>query len=338
VVVWHAYVTTLNEPLADLFGPGVEFALVHLRPGVESFFILAGFFIAHMLRPPPSEFLSVRRFLLRRVVRLMIPYWGAIALPYLDRVAVNAVLGHDNYLPTPGEFLVMAFAVNDLFGVTNLNPFLWSMATLLQYYVLWAAAFWVVRRGFLAVGAADYAIRTRRVMQLLAAAVLVASVAAKAAGVWDQWQLPGVAFYFGFGSLVYWASHGQLRWWYVAAAAVPVAGLGYYAGDSQCFKALGCGAVLTWLASGHALPGWPPVRAFEAVGRWSFSIYLIHGWVLYRVINLSNHWRGTDALTDRVVIAFFLAGIGASVAAGYVYFRLVEQPVAQFSRRMTYRQ
>jgi peptidoglycan/LPS O-acetylase OafA/YrhL len=96
--------------------------------------------------------------------------------------------------------------------------------------------------------------------------------------------------------------------------------------------------VLTWLASGHALPGWPPVRVFEAVGRWSFSIYLIHGWVLYRVINLSNHWRGTGALTDGVVIAFFLVGIGASLVAGYVYYRLVEQPVSRLARRMTYRQ
>jgi peptidoglycan/LPS O-acetylase OafA/YrhL len=55
------------------------------------------------------------------------------------------------------------------------------------------------------------------------------------------------------------------------------------------------------------------------------------------VLNLSNHLTGTGYLTDAAAVGFFLAALAASVAAGLLYYRLVEYPIYRVARRMTYR-
>jgi peptidoglycan/LPS O-acetylase OafA/YrhL len=116
-----------------------------------------------------------------------------------------------------------------------------------------------------------------------------------------------------------------------------VFGLGLLTVNSQCFKGLACASLLAWLASGGHFPNVLPVRALTYVGRRSYSIYLIHGWVAFRLLNLSNHLRGTPYFSDLLCVVLTALAAGSGVLAGLVYFRLVEWPVHTFARRLTYR-
>src|SRR5262245_47460877 len=60
-----------------------------------------------------------------------------------------------------------------------------------------------------------------------------------------------------------------------------------------------------------------PTRALSRIGDWSYSIYLVH-WPLYAF--------ATHVFVGVVPTSLALAFIPASVALGYLQYRLVEQP------------
>jgi peptidoglycan/LPS O-acetylase OafA/YrhL len=68
------------------------------------------------------------------------------------------------------------------------------------------------------------------------------------------------------------------------------------------------------------------------LGSISYSLYLIHVPVAGRVLNILR--RFTDSHPAR--LASYLAALGASLGAAYVFSRLVEAPSHRWSRRIRY--
>src|SRR5688572_1134930 len=82
LILLHFYVLGLfphwNRLAENSVGAkNLEFVVWNIRLGVESFFVLAGLMMAHMLRPAPGEDVSLGLYLKRRFFRLIIPYWIA---------------------------------------------------------------------------------------------------------------------------------------------------------------------------------------------------------------------------------------------------------------------
>ena len=84
-------VTHLHEPLLRLAGDSGQWLLYHIRLGVESFSVLAGFMMAHMLTPRTGEEIRFGAYLKRRFYRLILPFWAAIFLAYLDLLLASLV-------------------------------------------------------------------------------------------------------------------------------------------------------------------------------------------------------------------------------------------------------
>lgn len=338
IVAMHAYMGTVHPELQARFGPRVDSILANWRLGVESFFVLAGFFLVHMLRPAEGDYLSVPRFLSRRLLRLAIPYWGAVLIAFGDRALVNMVLGHSNSLPSGLELLAILGFVQDIVSVEPLIYFHWSIATLMQYYLIWVMLYWLVRRALLWRGVPDYSLRTLRFMQLITALALAVTLGVLLSPWPGEWHLPSYVPYLAAGSLLYWVTHGQMSWWVLVMCAVAMVAMGLAVGEMRCLKAVICGVLIIALTRGHALPNVAIVRALSHVGVWSYSIYLLHGWIGFRILNISNHLRDRGLLSDGVAVALVVLAILAGIAVGALYYHLVERPIAVRARQVTYRQ
>lgn len=60
------YMSEAHPALLRLVGPAAAETLYHARLGVESFLVLAGFMMAHMLRPVPGQDVRAASYLARR--------------------------------------------------------------------------------------------------------------------------------------------------------------------------------------------------------------------------------------------------------------------------------
>jgi peptidoglycan/LPS O-acetylase OafA/YrhL len=328
-------------------GPGYQLA-PHLRPGVECFLLLSGFFLAHMFRPSDRNRLSVRQFLTRRALRLAAPYWVAVALFTLVTAASYLHAGRGLSWSFGLEFLGRVLFISDLIGYDRPGlcwSFYWSLISLFQFYILWTALFWLVRWGFLAAGREDFHGRTLSVMTLAAGAIVAVSAWAVVTGQVRSlplhsgasgWMLPSTALYLATGVVVYQAARRSVGPATFVSLIGTLVSVGVLTADSRPIWAAAAGAVLFALArSGPARPvpgfGW-----VSAIGRRSFSIYLVHGLVL-SVLEAAARQLGLPSWADRPGPAAVGLAVGLSVAAGFLFYRLVEAPLAGAARRVKYR-
>jgi peptidoglycan/LPS O-acetylase OafA/YrhL len=73
----------------------------------------------------------------------------------------------------------------------------------------------------------------------------------------------------------------------------------------------------------------------SAVGRWSFSIYLLHWVVGERVYAAPPLFGWEPAGWEKGLV--LLAAVGLSVVVGRLFYRTIEAPVARLAGRITYR-
>src|SRR5262249_43389936 len=88
VVIFHAYEGHHVPHLMEWMPPLVSGVIANGNLGVAIFFVLSGFVIAHSVSRHIVNARFVSRFVLRRAVRLDIPYWSSmllvVALAYLS--------------------------------------------------------------------------------------------------------------------------------------------------------------------------------------------------------------------------------------------------------------
>lgn len=310
-----------------------------LRPGVESFFVLSGYFLAASYRERPTDVhFSVPRLVARRLLRLLVPFWVAVGLVYLLPAWRLVVPGGISYTPPAVVDLLANFAcVWDLADRPLALFTFWSLATLIQLNVLWAAAFWLVRWAFLWHTDGRHHARTLVVLQALTLAGAAASwtVAFGTQAAATDWRLPHWFVYAALGSAAYWAVESA-RWrWIAASLAGGLLAGGWLNGTPRPVLAVASTAALVWLTVRPVRWNWFGWRAVSAVGRWSYSVYLVHGIVGYRTLTAVG--RAGVPTDGGWAAVHFATAIGVSVAAGWVFFRLVELPVLKWSQGIRYR-
>ena len=338
VIIMHFHSIFADPKSGGAPGRCVEFGLAYGRLGVESFFVLAGYFLAHTFRPPEAGYLSVPRHVQRRFLRLALPYWVAVASLFLSAWAANAFLGRSNPIPTIGEVVAAMLFAQDVF-VGKYFPFftLWSMAPLFQSYLGWILVYWTVRRCVLRLAPAESEHLTRKIIECALYFSLVSSAGAAAACPDLRWQLPIWAWAFALGALTYWRARGWtglLPFGLIGLVLFPAFMI---AGGHAVLAAKALASSLLLLALGRGLqaPDCVATRALGYIGHRSYSIYLVHGPVGFRVIG----WLPLLPLPRSSILpaAQFAASIAASIAAGLVFYRLVEHPAARLAAKVEYR-
>ncbi len=335
MVVYHAWVLT-GGPLLG----GGRAVLSGGFLAVDLFFVLSAFVLT-LPAARTGEFGAWREYALRRAARIVPAYYAALAValvlfhplagPAADKhpPTVDALLSHLTFLQiearlVPGYDGALGFRV---------DPPLWTLSVEVAFYlvlplvvlgflrrpVLWlcvAIAGTVALRA-LALGLADGSTEDRL---LSLPPMYAADFAAGMAGAWLYARGVSIKAWMAFAALVaavavLWASGGatadaarlgarQSLW---LAVATPVAF------GALVLTAAGAGA---WWAD-NPLARW--------LGKVSFGVFLFHFMVMLLLVNALG--------VERDFALVLPLGVAGSVAAGYLSWRLIEEPARRRVRQ-----
>jgi peptidoglycan/LPS O-acetylase OafA/YrhL len=335
----HFYNSALYDSFMNLFGETGKWIVWNLRLGVESFFILAGFMMAHMMRPVPGEEVSILGYLKRRFWRLIVPYWIAVLLFTAYRWGIFTIFkrgdGPLSAIDVISQmFLVQEFLYDSSEAIERVSPVgYWSMVTLEQFYLVWLALYAIT---LALVGRGDgrgYA-RAEKVMAFITFAACVGSLSLWILPFHTHYHLPAYTVFLTMGMLLYWAQrHGFSRHYFWIMVPLLLAAA-IYSKQGTLIKALITTAIFLPLSRGVELPRNAIVRFLNYCGRRSYSIYLIHPIVGIAFIALT--WKLT-AKSDWLAIPLLIGAIIVSVLAAIVFYKYVELPSQARSRSVQYR-
>jgi peptidoglycan/LPS O-acetylase OafA/YrhL len=337
--------------------PGLRHVFLHTplrifvagHQAVVLFFLLSGF----VLTLPYAKHASLRYgpFLLKRVCRIYLPYLGALALAVLcDHYFHRPISGNFWSNQTWSEPITAKLVIQHILFIGNYD---WS-----QFNTAFWSLVYEMRISLVFPFMALAVLRLKAIWSILAAVVLSIAFLPLAllfsstlhlcshnAAVSSTLTLHYAAF-FVLGSLLAKNLH-KVNAWYkglhpLAAALLALAAfLLYCFGDSssiiQRFAipadyydwGVAAGAILIMIMAMNARPfhAFLTSRVIHHLGEISYSLYLVHGTILFTLIH--TLW-GRIPMTALLVI--YLA---ATLAVTEIFHRLIERPTMLLGRRLT---
>ena len=287
------------------------------RYAVQVFFVVSAFVTAYSLGHAVIGSAGFARFALRRYLRLGLPYLAIVV----------GVLVLENF--TPASFaafplaepdgwkhvLAQAVFLQDILGYGNVSAGLWYVSIDFQFGILYYLLLWLHAR-LTRVPKLSTPRRGLSILLLLFVPLAVSSVF-----FWNTDPAHDVAVHYYIGSLfigvlVSWSLTGRVpRWTVWLYAGSVVLGLAFQWRE-RLAVALTAGLLIDWLARRGVELRWWVWYPFRALGRISYSFFLVHyptHWVvsgLYeRVANQSPAasllWCSVSFLTSLLVAILF---------------------------------
>ena len=354
LILLHFYTLGLFEHWnrlgeASIGAENLEFVIWNFRLGVESFFVLAGLMMAHMLRPAPGEDVSLGPYLKRRFFRLIIPYWVAVLLATADRWVIFLRFNRGAAdVPTVGDTISQLLLLQEFFHryfpaysrVGDQPIGYWSMVSLEQFYLIWLGVYGLVR-WFVPAGKGTQLYGPReRVMALLTLVGCLASASVVIGSIQIHWHLATFGVYLALGMLLYWSVRQRYQTWMFVVGVTALIAMAVMTQDererARAIKGLIATGVMILLARGYRTPDWRIFRWLSFVGFRSYSFYLMHAIVGYRVFTLV----ALPALASRgdwIAFPLLAVALVLTVVVSLLFYKFVEAPCRELARRVRYR-
>ncbi len=280
--------------------------------GVEVFFLISGFIIPYSMHRAGYRLGDYGIFVVKRVVRVDPPYFAAIALTlFLSWLSAKA----PGYLGKPFAFSTTQV----LFHLAYLNAFypnewlqtaFWTLAIEFQYYLLVGLLFPFIAHKNRSVRLALFAV--------LSLAALIIPYQHEFIHSW--------LFLFMLGMLVFQRHAGLAEgaaFWVVFT--ILVAGAWWTLGWLIALVGAAAACAIAFLRTAN--------KVLLFIGSLSYSLYLVHGPVGNRVLNLGGRYlHGLWA--DIILLA---AALSLALFVAYLLHRFVELPAVGWSSRIKYR-
>lgn len=306
--------------------------------GVEVFFVLSGFVIAHSVRTGLHTWGYLGRFALRRSIRLDPALWLALAAEVaLVLLTLRLFPAYDPDVPSVATVAANAFYLQTFLGLPHVVSVFWTLTYEVQFYlvlvlglVLWRS--WGPRPG---PAGPPWALITALLLGSCAwsLSVYVELAPLPLRGLFiDRW------YQFGVGIAIWLWFQRRMP----AAALVPFFALLLaalpLAPDSLRLNGIAAIGITGLLLAGAVATGRVhdglSGATWQFMGRISYSLYLIHLPVGWRFITLIREWAGPEfglftglsALTGAVAV---------SVGSAWAMYRLVEAPTVRLARRVS---
>lgn len=174
---------------------------------------------------------------------------------------------------------------------------------------------------------------------------------------WGTWLIA-----LGVGAFIFLLSPSQIEWYFVGGCAAALV-VRVPAVQSTCRSAAGTmliiacpAAVIHWqpliytpggaallfvpfvaIASGNTLFGLLTNKAARLLGLLSYSIYLLHNWVLYLSSRLFNHYTPLASISHISYLSFGACVAGITVLLAALTYRFIEFPAIQGQRTRSVR-
>lgn len=337
VAISHlAHAAAVKHP--GILNPRVEQLADLGRYGVQIFFVLSGFVIAHSVMTGSHSFTYFGRFVGRRFVRLDLPYWSVIAFELaLLWISGHVMLQYSRDLPSLNQILSHAVYLQGVLGYEHILPVFWTLCYEVQFYLVFVLALVLIeklRRAGVSVNA------LRNTTALTLALSFCASLAiylgqlpnSHQALFIDRW------FQFAFGVITYLYYRGSCsEGWVVVASALcvfggVVFGMNTYRIVSTLLTAgTGLAILATWRL--HWWNAWLSSRPMQFLGRISYSLYLLHLCVGWRATVLVREIIGASYSTVYAYLAFAI-GMATSLVAASIMYAAIERPAIALARKI----
>ena len=310
-----------------------------LEYGVEVFFVLSGFVIAHSLWGQRITPRFAGNFALRRSLRLDPPYWILIAFcvgwPYLvfptmldgffarvggwTGIAVNAI-----YLPD----LIWWRSIVPVPWTPRIVGVGWSLCLEVQFYLAYI--------GLLAISQLAFDRLSRRAARPIVGATFGA-LAIYSLCRWyahvnvERYDDFGSRWYMFFaGALLYATVAGRVAWGWLAAFVIAVLAAGVAYREPRSATAMLTTVAIYVAAKTGGLQTWLSWRWLQHLGRLSYSFYLVHLPLGTASIVAIAKFSDGSIVSAYTAIGFALT---VSLLAAELLHRAVEAPAMRLSSR-----
>jgi peptidoglycan/LPS O-acetylase OafA/YrhL len=321
--------TVMNATFAKSFPAALFWLCGYGAHGVEIFFVLSGFVIAHSVYdfvPTPKE---VGGFILRRQLRLDPSYW-AMLLFILVEQHIEALVPSFQTSAFPGlkSVVINALYLHNLTGINAILGVSWTLCIEVQFYLLFV---FLLGSGRVLSRSASAVPKSAIVMVVALALISLARYHYASDGPWfiTFW------FYFAIGVLCYWAVRGRIRPWTFATFPMlcAISAIVHLKPDALLTGAIT--ATLLYMAGHRAqLGNWLKNPMLQYFGRISYSLYLVHVLVLSIVLRGGYKLTGTNA---KYAWGWFVLAALASILAADVFHRFIERPTTKMASRLKHR-
>lgn len=326
VVAFHLAMSGQIEGIRHwLPGPvfGFVFGAGHL--GIWVFFVLSGFVMAMAIENRVIDRAFVGTFLLRRIIRLALPYYVSIAVS-IAVLALRAAVHHEPVawpgIGTLGAHLVF---IQEILKLPQLNVVYWTLSIEVQFYLVFAALSWCLYR--IAAEPGRSGSRRDGLTPVGFAGLAFISLGwPLGVVVGADWAGGFAPFFYAFlGGVLARAAYRGGAWQrrllglYGIVASIASIRTGY---AGPLVVALTCSVLVIApsISQARRLLEWRPLRFCGLV---SYSLYLIHEPVILLVGSLVQH---LPALGDSRDAASLLLTFGISLSAAFAMWRFVERP------------
>lgn len=323
-------------PMADHVRPMLPALISWLgdsaRIAVQAFLVIGGFLAAKSLAPTGHAGMADPiGAIWRRYAKLAPPFMVATLLAAAASMLAGKLMAHDSISEpaTLSQLAAHALLLHGVLGYPSLSAGAWYVAIDFQLYALMALMLWIGGRL-----AAER--RSPWLMpSMISLAVALSLVYFNLDADWDNWA-PYFFGSYGLGLMAWWASDPRRKPG-AAALLVGMAFLPVLAAQALDFRsrialamAVACVLVLFGRAKTTSSgKGWSVVNGLARI---SYSVFLIH----FPVCLLVNAAFTRFVPPEPELQAFgMLVAWAASLAAGVVFFRCVEAPLASLVQRAT---
>lgn len=305
--------------------------LKHGWIGVQIFFVISGFVIAHSLRKARATPRFIGQFALRRSLRLDPAYWATMALVLgLSALLPESFADPASHDPlSAGQLAAHLGYLQNVLGFENLSVGFWTLCIEVQFYLMFVVLLGVAQWSAGCQAGAERACY-QRLMALLGPLAMASLFYFGRQRESDAWVVHFFSMFF-LGMLASWSLEGKIaHGWFWLFATVMVASLAVHWKLDIAVALLTGLSIYTVGRAGH-LHNWLSWRPLQYLGRISYSLYLIHYPVSCLVTTLGYHLTGDAPLPAAL---WLTAALLTSIGAAQLLYVLVERPSLQLSRRI----
>ncbi|BCM89820.1 hypothetical protein IAD21_01668 [Abditibacteriota bacterium] len=330
VLIFHiAFSSALSPVWLSVVSPHINTAGHALANGVEVFFVLSGWVIAHSMRRDPLQFSSLTRFLARRTLRLTPPYWAALIVTLLMGL-VAAHLGSGDSFPPLSKIALNFLYLQNIFGADNVFSPAWTLCIEAQFYVVFAVLLCIA--GYWGQGASEEDFGNARFPLAMLFFVSALGTLALAWRWNDAASFVSWWFYFAGGALGYLASRDSrlMPLAGIVVAAMAGVSLRLYSHpvrfDDEGRALLVGTLTLLFLLVAHGRARWTEwgrINVFAWLGRISYSLYLTH--FGFGVL-LARAFRKIVGHHAALAVGFIVIDMALCLILAQLFWRWIEFP------------
>jgi peptidoglycan/LPS O-acetylase OafA/YrhL len=312
-----------TSPLAHSVPRLAANVLEHGQYGVQIFFVISGFVIAHSLSRLTITAGSAFNFIVRRQIRLDPTYWTVL----LITCAVARTFGQpavwDTAVPR-AAFLANMFYLHELLKIEPVLLVSWTLCLEVQFYLIYIVILWLVQRA--AAGKGQGAALLAILLPMIALSFWLHFMPDFPRAVFIKtWYL------FALGAMICWTMQQRLPRGFLLVTLAVLACSAISNLDPEMFSGAATGAVIYLAVVRGGLTRWLSGRVARYFGRISYSLYLVHFNVIHDVLRVGRHITGDDGIWPIFWLAFSVA---LSIAIAQVLHELIEQPTMNLASRL----